>query len=72
MYECEFCKQSFVSQTELEKHTKASLERARKMGGKFALFARAMEGDEAAAEMLAQLIKAGIVGPGFDNTPNEN
>lgn len=72
MHECEFCKQSFITQDELDKHTKASLERAKKMGGKFALLAKAMEGDNEAAEMLAQLIKAGIVGPGFDNTPSEN
>ena len=72
MNKCEFCNKEFQTEIELEEHTRTSLDRARRMGGKFALLAKAMEGDEEAAEMLGQLIKAGIVGPGFDNTPGWN
>lgn len=72
MFKCELCGQEFLYQSELDNHTKQSIERAKKIGGKFALLARILEGDEEAAESLQQLIKAGLVGPGFDRTPNTN
>lgn len=72
MYECEFCHKQFRYRSELDEHTKQSIENGKRMGGKFALLARILEGDEEAVESLEQLIKAGLVGPGFDRTPNKN
>lgn len=47
-------------------------ERARAKGGKFALLARILEGDENAAKELEQYIKLRIVTPGTDNIPGKN
>ena len=72
MFTCEFCNHEFLTQAELDTHTLQSIERGKQMGGKFALLARILEGDTEAEESLRQLIKAGLVGPGFDRTPGEN
>lgn len=72
MFKCEFCGQEFLYQSDLDNHTKQSIENGKRMGGKFALLVKILEGDKEAEESLRNLIKAGLVGPGFDRTPNSN
>lgn len=72
MYKCEPCNTEFLTPLELDNHIAASIERGKRIGGKFALLAKILQGDMEAAESLERLIKAGLVGPGFDRTPNEN
>lgn len=60
----------FESVSELEQ--KKIIERAKAQGGKFALLARILEGDEQAIIELEEHIKAGRVQPDRDLTAREN
>jgi hypothetical protein len=72
MFTCELCGKEFLFKSELDNHMQEAIERGKKIGGKFALLARILQGDMEAVESLEALVKAGLVGPGFDRTPNNN
>jgi hypothetical protein len=51
---------------------KAIVKRGKARGGKFALMAKALEGDSEAADLMQELIDKKVIGPGWDFTALDN
>lgn len=71
-YTCDLCGTKFNTQKDLDNHIQQSIENGKRIGGKFELLARILEGDAKALESFEQLVKAGLIGPGWDDTPSKN